>query len=488
MSEALAAAIIVDTSHPGAAMRLLGDLTRLAAEDRGLACVEAVVLENPSGEEHPAVGRALRAMGLGFDAVPREIQEREAALGTFGRISLDPGRLPIATARRLIQHYAARFAARLAEEFAAPAAVWILDEDLRLTPLLDAVRRGEPPLSERIRRLRAEGVDVVIGPTLGAPPVPARSSVRVHLEDLRRHLELVAALDPGAPWPDRSAENARVRRELPEYYYDLSRAHGDAGARPMWLEPAFPGETVRSAFARLAAGARGLLDGVPITRAIPEPREAPAGGAALACGGNTLVLRPALLAAIPHVAPRIGGRVSRRSEMLWARLAMTLEGARIARSPVVALHDRTGAGRSSFSAGKLLDDVRGSALVAALDALLEGGALSTAGAVGDAAAARAAAVYAERAGERLAAIRRSEARVEDLLEEIAAMVGGAAPVGHLRHAAHAESAAVLGDAMRRLRAACAERLEGCEPAAEQAEIARFFEDLPEEIAAFRARG
>jgi hypothetical protein len=70
-----------------------------------------------------------------------------------------------------------------------------------------------------------------------------------------RHLDLVAALDPEAAWPDFSAENARVRRALPEYYYDFSRAHEDAGARPMWLERAFDGETVR--FRVRAARSRG---------------------------------------------------------------------------------------------------------------------------------------------------------------------------------------------------------------------------------------
>ncbi len=67
----------------------------------------------------------------------------------------------------------------------------------------------------------------------------------------------------GAIWPDRAAENARVRQALSEYYYDLSRAHEDAAP---------------------------VGSGAPLTR-----------------GGNTLVLNPGVLGAIPNLAPVLGG-------------------------------------------------------------------------------------------------------------------------------------------------------------------------------------
>lgn len=483
MNEALVIGIIADTSNPAAAARLLGDIERLAATDTGFSRVEIVVLENPAGEPAPRAtwGIASFNLDIHIHCVERAAQERDAARGRLGRTELPPGRLPIATARTLVQRHA--FERATGER----AAAWILDEDLRISPLLDAVAKGEPPLSERVRCLRAACVDVAVGPTLGAPPLPARSTVRVNIEDVRRHLDVVASLAPEAGWPDRSAENARVRRALPEFYYDLSRAHEDAGAHPMWLERTHAGETVRSAFARLSAAVAGLLDGVPITRTIPESPALDAGRSPLARGGNTLVLRPALLARIPNVALRVGGRVSRRSDMVWARLAVALEGARFARAPIPVLQDRSGPGRSSFDADKLLDDLRGSALVAALDALIEEGALAGRHPLARDSIRRASAIYVARARERLAAIHRSEERVRTLLDQIVWRVrapGDRADL--LRHLVHAASIEQLLEHVTRLRAAYDSSIGPCDLAAEQPDVERFFAGLLDDIDAYRA--
>ena len=479
MSEELIVGIIRDTSNPEAAARLLADLGQLAAADPGLSRVEVVMLENPSGERPPPGARRPHVGGLAVHWVERLALEGDIARAWWGVAEPTPGRLPIAIARTLVQRRAFERAT------ASRAAVWILDEDLRLLPLLEAVRRGEPPLSERVRQLRAGRVDVAVGAILGAPPLPARSTVRVNLEDVARHLDLVAALDPEAAWPDFSAENARVRRALPEYYYDFSRAHEDAGARPMWLERAFDGETVRSAFERLARAVGGLLEGAPITREIPESPALDADPSPLARGGNTLVLKPALLAQIPNVAPCIGGRVCRRSDMLWARLAVALEGARFTRAPIPALHDRSGPGRSSFDFDKLLDDARCSAVVAALDALLAEGALEGRRPLTRSAVTRAGLIYVARARERLAVIQRSEERVRALLDRILLRLRAPARGAGL-HPAHGAAIEQLVEHAARVNLAYTPSLDPGDPAAEQPEIERFFLDLPRRIEAYRA--
>jgi hypothetical protein len=481
MSEALIIGLITDTSSPAQAARLLGDIGALAAADPGLSRVEVIVFENPSGEPAPRVDHDLTAGDLPVHRVRRGSRERRAASEGSGEAELQEGRLPIAAARTIVQRHAFERAAQ------GDAAVWILDEDLRLTPLLDEMGRGEPPLSARVRRLRAARVDVALGPVLGAPPLPARSTLRVNLEDVRRHLDVIASLDPEAAWPDLAAENARVRRALSEYYYDLSRAHEDAGAHPMWLERAGHGETVRAAFARLASAVGGLLDGIPITRSISSDQQTFGGEPTLTRGGNTLVLRPALLASIPNVAPRIAGRVSRRSDMLWARLAAALEGARFARAPLPALQDRSGAGCSIVNTGKLLDDVRGSAVVAALDALIGEGELAPRRRPCREAVRRAAAVYVDRARERLAAIESSEERVRALLDRIASRVR--APDGDaalLSHPKHAHSIERLLDNLARLREALGAPFAPIDPALEQPDVEKFLLDLPEELSIYRA--
>ncbi len=480
MSEPLVVGVIADTTTPGAVLRLLGDLGRLAALDTGFSRVEVVVLENPSSEPDPCVARGFSEDGLHIHQVPRASQERDVAQGRFGHVQLDAGRQPIATARTLVQRYA------FDRTRGTNAPVWILDEDMRLSPLLEAMARGEPPLSERVHRLREASVDVALGRVLGAPLLPARCTVRVNLEDVRRHLDVIAELPPDAPWPDRSAENERVRSVFPEYYYDLSRAHGDAGGHAMWLERTHPGETVRSVFGRLAEAVSGLVDGIPITRTLPERPPQESGPSLLARGGNTLVLRPALLDLIPNVAPRLGGRVCRRSDMLWARLCMTLECARFALAPLTTLQDRSGPGRSSFGVDKVVDDVRGSALVGALDDMIDHGALVDQKPLSQDTVTRALEVYVAKVRERLDAVHRSEERVRGLLTQIVTMLGAPERRPVLcRDPAHARAVERMLVHVSNLSAAYEERVERFDPSEDRADVERFFLGLGDEIEAFR---
>ncbi|MEP7124427.1 MAG: hypothetical protein ABJE95_26095 [Byssovorax sp.] len=481
MSEALVAGIIADTSNPAAVRRLLGDLGRLARVDPGLGRVAVVVLENSSGDAAPgALDEAC------FERLEvRVVQRHDGAASSSSassRVGASTGRLPIAAARTLVQ----RRAVDCLE--GRPGAVWILDEDLRLSPLLDAIARGEAPLSQRVVELRAARVDVAVGPVYGAPPLPARSTARVNLEDVWRHLELIGTLGPEDVWPDRSPENARVRRALPEYYYDLSRAHEDAGAHPMWIEREGAHETAASALARLCAGLGGLLDGSPLTRPIADDAALDATRSPLSRGGNTLVLRPELLARIPNLALRAGGRVSRRSDMIWARLAVALESARFARGSIAALQDRSGQGRAGFDADKLLDDARGSALVAALDSWLEEGHLQAGRPGSVASAARAAEVYVDRARARLEAIRGSETQARALVDRILARALSPARHGDfLHHAMNRASMARLSEHASGLRAAYEARFIAGDPEGDRGDVERFLLGLPGEIEAYRAR-
>jgi hypothetical protein len=481
MSEALVAGIIADTSNPAAVRRLLGDLGRLATLDPGLGRITVVVLENPAGAPVPGALDDARVEGLVIHAIQspgRLSSPRDGSIGAAASTE----RLPIAAARTLVQRRAMDCLG------GRPGAAWILDEDLRLSPLLDAMNRGEPPLSQRVRELRAANVDVAIGPVFGAPPLPARSMARVNLEDIWRHLEMISKLSPDAVWPDRSPDNARVRRALPEYYHDLSRAHEDAGAHPMWMEREHAHETAASVLARLCEGLGGLLEGSPVTRGIPPDLALDAAKSPLARGGNTLVLRPGLLARIPNLALRVGDRVSRRSDMVWARLAVALESARFARAPIAVLQDRSGPGRSSFEPDKLLDDSRGSALVAALDSWLgEGPPAGRPPSAARESAARAAEVYVDHARARFEAIRWSEERARALLDRILARVRSRGrDDDSLHHGTHRASIGQLAEHASRLRAAYEVRFAAGDPGEERGAVERFLVGLPAEIEAHRA--
>lgn len=367
--------IIVDPQQ-GAATRLIEDLGTLLSLEPALAPMEVVLLENPgetpaSPTDPGSIQKLARRSGISLHWKSLDEQRSDAARGLFGNLTLSSGRQPIAIARTMLQRYVSQHHASQGFQRDPASVAWILDEDLRLTPMLERLEKGDYSLVQTIYALRQQGVDVAIAPIQGAPPLPSQSSIRVNLKDVLRHLERLEQLRPHDLWPDLSGENALARAHLQDYYYDFSHAHADAGETPFWLEPLHPHETAFDILARLASGLETLAAGQPLTRALrpgPAPLNLPP---TVARGGNTLLLNPGLLAEIPNLAPCIEGRVTRRSDMVWARLARLLKHARIVQADIPVEQDRTGCGSSPFEASKLLDDVRGSALIAALDQALE---------------------------------------------------------------------------------------------------------------------
>lgn len=458
--------------------RLLRDLRELRRCDAGLRAVHVLVLENPSGPVADAAALrrsqeriAGRALTLQWHAPQRD----EAWRG--------PARLPIALARTQLQRACAHHCSALDE----PVYVWILDEDLRLAPLL--ANAGPLGLvSQQAARAQTARIDVLVSPILGAAPLPARSTVRVHLADVLRHLEHLLTLEADSPWPDRREENRRVRSAFAEYYYDFSCAHADAASQAMWLEPAHPGESSRSVYLRLCQAVSGLMEGQPITRAIHyDPAVPPA---PLNRGGNTLVLRPALLRDTPNPAVWIGGRVVRRSDMLWARLVQHQRQARIGAGALLAVQDRGGPAGADFSLAKLVDDVRGSALVKAVDAWV---AAQREQAEPASALARAEEVYGQHRAQRLRTIQRSE-------DEVRAQL--AASTGLLTRALTGPRAWLAGDEVCRrathaalagleaLRVAYAQQIDELAPTAQEAtergDVRAFLSSLPRSGGADRA--
>jgi hypothetical protein len=472
VKEKLVIGIIVDTTNPQAAERLLCDIGAFVQLDQGFEIVEVVLLENPSDGEN----RRLQFVDkdkITVHYINRHIQQVDRDRGLFGNLTFAPGRLPISTARTMVQRYA------YARTQHHAACVWILDEDLRLHPLLDAIRAGNSGLSETVKRLRNERIDVAIGPVFGAPPLPARSSIRVNLEDILRHLHAFDELGPKCAWPDWSAENARVRAHYTEYYYDFATAHDDPGLVPYWMEPQFRGETVASVFTRLVASVPGLVDGVPVTRCIPIDCENGASSFPLARGGNTVFINPSLLGRLPNMVPVFDGRACRRSDMVWARLATHLEGARFARIPLAVWHDRTGPGRSSFDSNKLLDDARGSAFVRALDALIAEGALISKKRVSSEAASQSAQFFGKQLGLRLDVIRRSEDRAQTLLEQMDTYLSTI-----LNDPAFVTGKKQLSKTIANLRSSMSNRLGIVNVEVDTTVVERFFLDMHQELAGY----
>ena len=368
---------IAGSSALGDLTRLLGDLHTLAAQAEGLAGLDVVVLENGQSRRPSRKLRDLaereRQRGLRIHLVDRARHIEDAEAGRVVDGGASKGRyLGIAPARTVLQSYLYVFAKRR-----PGAIVWIVDDDLRLDPLVaDAKGRWQrqsqslPPALRQLRALRENGkADVVIGGCTGDPPVPFAATVRTQMVDLAASLAWLASQDPQARLPDRAMENAALRRGRRDYYYDLSRKETDRLETPFWVTPETEGERVGEAFERLARRAERILAGEQLFRplVIEAGTDPLALGEGLQRGGNTFVLDIEALRLAPNPSPAVNGRPTRRSDMMWALLQERYFNRKVVTVPLALRQDRSGVALNGLDVDKVLDDMRGYALFSALD-------------------------------------------------------------------------------------------------------------------------
>ena len=368
--------MIADTARLEQASGLLADLGALA-EAPGLSGHDVLILENGSGRTSDRALRELvereRSEGLRVHLVDRARHLEDAGNGLVPDGGACRGRrLLIADARTVLQSYLYAFAGNRPGSI-----VWIVDDDMRLDPLvidkegrLHRRSRKLAPVLRELRRLHAAGaVDIAIGAYTGAPPLPFVATVRVQLVDLVASLQWLAVLDPRSALPDRAQENAMLRSGRHDYYYDLSRKETDRLETPFWIAPDHPGETVGEAFTRMAGSAERILAGEQVFRplAVEENIDPllPAGGG-LQRGGNTFVLDVEALRLAPNPSPAIDGRPARRSDMVWALLQERYFGRRVASLPIAMYHDRAGVPADGPDVERIVDDIRGYAAFRAL--------------------------------------------------------------------------------------------------------------------------
>lgn len=300
----------VISSDPKMLEALLHDLAAL--QRPGRLELSALVLDNHSPADLlRAVVDGARRAGLALAIVDEARQRQATHAGAFGsRVEhRPPEQVGIAQARTMLQRYLGALQSRGPGSFA-----WVLDDDMRVDARAHAYLSWLPAFRKR-------GVDVLIGSYEGSSPNPPLNGLRVQLVDLLHNLHWLRSLPPGAPLPDRSAENAALRARYPDYYYDLSRKHTAHLEMPHWLEPAHPGETVHQAYARLQSCALALLSGAPITRAlVATPPTDPLASAkdSVNRGGCTFILNPHALTQTPNTITSFHGHEARRSDMIWS--------------------------------------------------------------------------------------------------------------------------------------------------------------------------
>ena len=370
--------LIADTTRLDGVGGLLTDLRKLA-DDAGLSGHDVLILENSSSHSSTKKLRTLvekeRKEGLRVHLVDRAKHVEDATRG----LVLDGGasqsrKLAIAPARTVLQTYLYAFAKER-----PGSVVWIVDDDMRLDPLLVEEdgslrrrRRQFAPFLRELRRLRAGGaVDIAIGAYSGSPPLPFSATVRVQLVDLIASLSWLASLEPTVTLPDRSRENAALRSGRRDYYYDLSQFETDRLETPFWLTPAIPGERVGESFERMAENAERILAGEQFFRPLAveahlDPLKSISDG--LQRGGNTFVLDVEALRLAPNPSPIVNGRPSRRGDMLWAFLQRRFFSRQVVTLPFALYHDRSCAtATDEMSVEQIVDDIRGYAMFSALE-------------------------------------------------------------------------------------------------------------------------
>lgn len=366
----LVVGVIADDEHADQFARLLEDLLALQSFDQ-VCCLDVVVLLN--GATTGSVTRAVstyRERGLTVFLATEEQQAADAASGRFGAgFSRPTGRAPIGPARTMLQAYVTRVS-----EQRTGAIAWILDDDSRLDNRTD--HREAPQFKSflaSLGKMRAIGVDVVLGSITGDPPIPPGSTVRTQLVDLYHNLAWLAGLDADATLPDRRAENRVSRAAARDYYYDLSRRDTHHLEWPFWLTPCQPGEQVGDAFARMVESLPRILAGQGVFRPLllDSPLDAIASmRPSVQRGTNTFVFDCAAFTDFPNLAPRFAGDVLRRSDMIWALLNRYAGGRRLVSATLPIRHDRSSEPPVGLDLGRLVGDIRGYALYSALEDVL----------------------------------------------------------------------------------------------------------------------
>jgi len=363
--------LIADPEREFSIRALLKDMAALRY-DPGLAGLDVVLLENSTSTESSlkldAVVKNAMTRGLRVHCITRAEHIQDAGAGAVPDGGAREGaRLSIADARTVLQSYLYAFACKR-----PGAVVWILDDDMRLAPLTSCnhgvVRRSQA-IVPALARLRRSGVDIAIGQYTGAAPLPFASTVRVQLVDLVATLRWLTHLDPDAVVPNKYGRNTSLRHERRDFYYDLSRSETDRLESPFLVERVHDNERVHECLQRVAETATRILAGEQVFRPLVVDGEADPGvpmSDALHRGGNTFIFDIEALRDIPNPAPIVDGRSTRRSDMIWALLQRHRCHRVVQTIALAVYHDRSTVPILALDERRIVDDIRGFAIVSAL--------------------------------------------------------------------------------------------------------------------------
>ena len=353
--------------------RLLGNIaSKLGC--RSDVTLKVLLLENGLREPQcrdelwKVVDRAL-SRGLDINVKTLEQQDADVEAGVFVlEREQSCERKSIAQARTMLQHHL-----YLEAKPRLGVVVWIVDDDIVLDGLGygadGSIETVEFDYVAAIKRLKDTGSTVALGEVTGDPPLPSLSCVRTQLVDLYHNLHQLAALEPGACYPDRREENRLIRMARRDYYYDLSRSETDHLESPFWYEASEQEMEVEHVFEEMVSRLPRLLSGCqvfrPLVQTIPM---AQASGMAPSVnrGPSTLIFDLQALREFPNAVPAVGGADTRRSDMIWCLLNRFAGGRETLQSPLPVRQIRGKVSDSGPDFHTLAQDIRGYAVYSAM--------------------------------------------------------------------------------------------------------------------------
>ena len=294
----------------------------------------------------------------------KEIDEKCDA-GIFGTYLINTEtRKGISAGRTILHHYLYNEA-----KYLPGAAIWILDDDIRLDYLTtdnEIVPLKFSDVSNTIQSLKANGISIAIGKITGDAPIPAHCTLRTQLvdicADIQRRINTYS--------PEDSSSFEKFVDAFPDYYYDYSTAHTNHLESPCTALLSKMSE--RELLSQIPKIGFGKNISRPVV--VHDQHQGPynISPSILPRGGNTLVLNPECLRDFPNISPRIDGINSRRGDTFWSIENSRIGAKRVGIFPHAVRQERTSETTRIYNFDVLVADFYGGAFIRSMDGYYAG--------------------------------------------------------------------------------------------------------------------
>jgi ASC-1-like (ASCH) protein len=380
--------IIGTTSKNGKNLMELLKSFSYQIENYGNDCTDYLflILENCNDEYQlrPIVKYFQEIKNIKIKFIPKEQQENDYSSFHFNHLfnQNDLNEKSIAFSRSMLHWYIKKSAL---EVFKDNFVSWIIDDDCLFYQLFENQngQTHEERLNyfEKIKKLKNEDIDIILGTVTDAPPLPFMSTLRVQLIDLYYNLTHFVNANPEEQFKPIPNIYGTLKINNPDFYYDLSSRFYNHLETPFgWNTRENNSVTFCKAFKEFLDDSLLLKYETNIFRPITINRFDWDG---LVCkdsiyrGGNTLIFNSNLIDNVPNYSPEINlSEIKksnlRRSDFNWAITQSLVNKAKIREYKIpLGHHRRIQDGTFIIDKNKLETDIHGLSFYRALHNLFK---------------------------------------------------------------------------------------------------------------------